>query len=157
MRTGQDPFAAAFGGGMGGGGGGGMPGMSFNMGGPGGPGGMGGGGGMPFDLGGLFGGGGMPGGMGGMGGGMPPGFGGMGGMGGMGGGGRPQQQRAKPPAFDQLATGSRVMIRGLVSAAQHNGIQGKIASFDDAKGTFVVGARPPSAWTTTIRTTTVSM
>ena len=145
---------------MGGGGGGGMPGMSFNMGGPGmgggmpgggmgggmpfnmgpgGPGGMGGGmgGGMPFDLGGLFGGG-MPGGMGG---GMPGGMGG-----GMGGQGR-QQQRAKPPAFDQLATGSRVMIRGLVSAAQHNGIQGKIAKFDDAKGTLSAG-RPLPAWAT---------
>ena len=64
----------------------------------------------------------------------------------MGGQGRPPQ-RAKPPAFDQLPVGSRVMIRGLVSAAQHNGIQGKIAKFDDAKGTLSAG-RPLPAWTT---------
>lgn len=133
---GQDPFSVfAGGGGMGGGMGG--PGVRFQMGGMpggmGGMGGMGGGGGGPagFDIGSLFGGMGG-GGMGGM-----PGMGGMGGMGGMpgrasGGGGGGASR------FDEFPAGTRVMVRGLVSASHRNGELGRIHSFDGAKGRYTV-------------------
>ena len=142
---GQDPFSVLFsqmgeGGGMGG-----NPGVSFQFGGmPGGMGGMGGGrgGGLPPEFAQMMGGmGGMPGGMGGMGG-MPGGMGGMGGMPGMGGArGRPQ-----PEQPGVLTAGTRVTVRGLQGAAQHNGKTGRVESYDAAGGRYTVqldeGAKP---------------
>ena len=114
-----------------------------------------GGGGMP-DMGGMGGMGGMPGGMGG----LPPGFaqmmGGMGGMGmggmpgGMGGmpagmglpggmgGGMPGGSRAQPEQPGVLPVGTRVFIRGLQGAAQHNGKSGQVESYDTGASRYLV-------------------
>lgn len=124
---GNDPFAAMFGGGgggMGGGGGGGMPGGLGSM--FGGMQGMPGGGGVQFM---QMGGGGMPG-MGGM---QQQGMGGF--PGGMPGG---PQRRPAPPAVDKLPPGTLIMVKGLVSAAHHNGEVGKVAGYDESKRRYVV-------------------
>merc|ERR1712227_164103 len=80
-------------------------------------GGMGGGPQMFFSMGG------MPGGMGGM-----PGMGGMGGM----GGGRPVER------CNVIKNGVNVIVQNLRSAAQHNGKQGVIESYDPRKERYTV-------------------
>jgi len=130
---GNDPFSMFFGGdddnmsGMfGGRPGGAGPRVVFQNGG-GMPGGMGGMGGMP----GMGGVGGMPGGMGG----FPFDMAGMGGMGGMGKGGG----KSRPPApAHSIPVGTAVNVRGLKSAAEHNGKTGKIKGWDDSKGRYEV-------------------
>lgn len=133
MGQAEDIFRAFFGGGgggpFGGGGGGGIPfGMGGGMGGGSPFGGMGGGmgGGMPF--GGM--GGGMP--FGRMGGGMPFG-------GGMGRGRRARPAPRKPPTrIDAIDNGTAVLVKGLKSAAEHNGKGGIIRSYDVSKSRYVV-------------------
>lgn len=130
---GQDPFSVLFGemGGMGKGG----PGGSFQFQQMGGMPGMGGGrgGGMPEM---MFGMGGMPGMMGGMPGmmGGMPGMPGMG-MGGRGGGGGRRRQPEQPHIIN---AGSKIIVRGLQGAAQHNGKHGKVAEYDGGSGRYVV-------------------
>lgn len=126
---GDDPFQMFFGddgdgpfgrGGMGGMGG--MPGgarVIFRNGMPGGSMGGGGMGGSPFDMGGF------------MGGGMP------GGMGGMGMGGRRSQSSRPRPPF-AMSDSTRVVLRGLKGAAEHNGKVGKIVGFDHEKSRYMV-------------------
>ena len=139
---GQDPFSVLFGagGGMPGGGPGGATFQFRTMGGgmPGGPDpstwgdGGGGGGGLPPGIAQMFGG--MGGGGGG--GGMPPGFAQMGGMGGMGGmPGKPKKRSDEPQL---LPAGTKVVVRGLVGAAQHNGKFGCVDTYDDQSGRYVV-------------------
>lgn len=104
------------------------------------PGGMGGMGGM----GGIGGMGGMPGGMPDimaqmMGGGMGGGMAGMGGgMGGMPGGMSGRRQRRRPEQPDVLPEGTRVLVRGLTGAAQHNGKTGTVAGFEPQAHRYVV-------------------
>merc|ERR1712039_503347 len=85
---------------------------------------------------------GMPGG--GMGGGMPGGFGfdmggGMPGMmgKGKGKGGFPQQQ-ASPPPPHAMPVGTRVVVRDLAKAQEHNGRQGRISGWDASKSRYEV-------------------
>ena len=68
------------------------------------------------------------------------GMGGMpGGMGGMHGGmGQRQQQRRSAPSFDTIPTRTRVQVRGLVSAAQHNDELGTVLDFDRGRGRYTV-------------------
>ena len=76
---------------------------------------------------------GLPPGMEGMMGGMP-GMAGMGGGGGGGGRGRPQQ----PEKPSILPNGTRVFVRGLQGAAQHNGKAGEVESYDQSSSRYFV-------------------
>eukprot|EP01048_Picozoa_sp_COSAG05_P035883 COSAG05_NODE_15844_length_359_cov_1.307692_1_plen_89_part_10 len=77
--------------------------------------------------------------------GMMGGMGGMSGMGGpmggMMGGGRGGNRGGRvsaPDNFDRLPRGTRVLVKGLVGAAHHNGKTGQIAAFDPQKNRYVV-------------------
>jgi hypothetical protein len=70
----------------------------------------------------------------GMGGGMPFNLADM--MGGMGGKG--MQTQAAPEQFDAIPNGTRVLVRGLVSAATHNGELGTVREFDRGRGRYSV-------------------
>merc|ERR1719498_1139260 len=77
---------------------------------------------------------GMMGGMPGMGGGqLPPGF--MGGMGGKGGG---RGGRSAPEQTGVLPPGTKVFVRGLQGAPQHNGKTGQVEEFDASAGRYMV-------------------
>lgn len=124
---GEDPFSMFFGdeGGGGRGFGGGGPRVVFRMGGPGGRGGgmggdMGGMDGFPFGPG-MMGGGGFPGGMG-------------GGMGRKSGG----QARPPPPPPHAMPCGTRIVVRGLEKAQEHNDKTGTIAGWDANKSRYEV-------------------
>merc|ERR1719174_354461 len=67
-------------------------------------------------------------------GGMPPGmFGGKGGMpGGMNGSSR------RPARFDEIPTGTKVVIQGLQSAPQHNGKEGAVQGYDAASQRYTI-------------------
>merc|ERR1719337_845386 len=67
--------------------------------------------------------------MGGMGG-MPGMFGGKGGS--MNGGAR------RPPRFDEIPTGTKVVIQGLQSAPQHNGKEGAVQSYDPSSQRYTI-------------------
>ena len=80
--------------------------------------------------------------MGGMGGGMP-GMGGMegmmgGGMPGMGGGRGGRGGRPQPEQPGVLPAGTKVFIRGLQGAAQHNGKTGQVEQYDASAGRYLV-------------------
>ena len=89
-------------------------------------------------MGGMGGMGGMPGGMGGFGGmgGMP--FGMMGGMGGMPGMRGSSTRRRKPERPDQISSGTKVVLCGLQSAAQHNGKVASVVDYDAGAGRYTV-------------------
>lgn len=99
-------------------------------------------GGMPGGSRVMFSSGGMPGGSG-MGG-MPAGMfdmASMGGMGGMMGGkgmGKGHQQHAAPPPPHAMPSGTRVVVRDLAKAQEHNGKTGRIAGWDAANSRYEV-------------------
>ncbi len=73
--------------------------------------------------------------MGGMMGGM--GMGGMGGMPRRAGGPRTRRRAREQP--DVMPDGTRVLVRGLAGAAQHNGKGGEVRGFDDSSLRYTVG------------------
>lgn len=52
-------------------------------------------------------------------------------------GGNPKRQRRSAPAY-AIPAGTKVVIRGLTSAPEHNGKSGAILSFDDMRGRYQV-------------------
>merc|ERR1712176_319151 len=76
-----------------------------------------------------------------MGGGMPFGFDMGGGMPGMSKGkgkGGFQQQQAPPPPPHAMSVGTRVVVRDLAKAQEHNGKTGRISGWDASKSRYEV-------------------